>query len=155
MRCDSVDLHNTDRCGHEALENECRGCELRGGIVCGGLISLYVVTQAFLTKVNELFSALSQDHGIEPTLASALYLHGGSASVGGHLEEAKLVINDSMPLAPNKTTRGAFLGACRSSVNVELGVLAASELLKLECKDSSACSHASVQHLHRDRQVGG
>lgn len=66
-----------------------------------------------------------------------IYLHGGSAWAGGNLEEAKLVI-DTVPLVPNEATWGALLGVCRSDVNVEFGKFAASELLKLECIDSSA-----------------
>jgi len=44
----------------------------------------------------------------------------------------------NMPVEPNGSTWGALLGACRTYGNVELGKLAANELLKLEPKDASA-----------------
>jgi pentatricopeptide repeat protein len=49
----------------------------------------------------------------------------------GNLEEAKLFI-DNMPVEAGAATWGALLGACRSHGNVELGELAAKEVLKLE-----------------------
>ena len=85
---------------------------------------------------RRLFLAMTQDYGIERTveLCTCMVDVLGRA---GHLEEAKLLIGN-MPVEADGATWGALLGACRTYGNVELGKLAANELLKLEPKDASA-----------------
>ena len=85
---------------------------------------------------RRLFLAMTQDYGIEPDV---LHCNCMVDLLGraGHLEEAKLFI-DNMPVEPDGATWGALLGACRTYGNVEMGELAAKELLKLEPKDASA-----------------
>jgi pentatricopeptide repeat protein len=83
-----------------------------------------------------LYSAMKQDYGIEPHIKHFTCMVDllGRA---GHLEEAKRFISD-MPLEPNAVTWKALLGACRTYGEVELGEVAAKELLKLDPNDSSA-----------------
>ena len=85
---------------------------------------------------RRLFLAMTEDYGIERTveLCTCMVDVLGRA---GHLEEAKLLIGN-MPVEADGATWGALLGACRTYGNVELGKLAANELLKLEPKDASA-----------------
>ena len=85
---------------------------------------------------RRLFLAMTQDYGIERTveLCTCMVDVLGRA---GHLEEAKLLIGN-MPVEADGATWGALLGACRTYGNVDLGKLAANELLKLEPKDASA-----------------
>ncbi|CAM6127608.1 unnamed protein product [Calypogeia fissa] len=84
---------------------------------------------------RKLFSAMTHDYCIEPTVKHCNCMVDllGRA---GHLEEAKLFIRD-MPVAPNGVTWKAFLGACRTYANVELGELSAEELFKLEPNESA------------------
>ena len=125
-------------CGHEALE-------VFRSMIADGVkpneISFVAVLSAcshsgLVDEGRRLFLAMTQDYGIEPTvvLCNCMVDVVGRA---GHLEEAKLFI-DKMPVEPNEATWGALLGACRTYGNVDLGKLAANELLKLEPKDASA-----------------
>ena len=124
-------------CGHEALE-------VFRSMIADGVkpneISFVAVLSAcshsgLVDEGRRLFLAMTQDYGIEPTvvLCNCMVDVVGRA---GHLEEAKLFI-DKMPVEPNEATWGALLGACRTYGNVDLGKLAANELLKLEPKDAS------------------
>jgi len=87
---------------------------------------------------RQLFLVMAQDYGIEPDVVhySCLVNLLGRA---GHLEEAKLFIGN-MPLEPDEATWGALLGACRTYGNVELGELAAKELMKLKPLEASTYS---------------
>ena len=125
-------------CGHEALE-------VFRSMIADGVkpneISFVAVLSAcshsgLVDEGRRLFLAMTQDYGIEPTvvLCNCMVDVVGRA---GHLEEAKLFI-DKMPVEPNEATWGALLGACRTYGNVDLGKLAANELLKLEPMDASA-----------------
>jgi hypothetical protein len=79
---------------------------------------------------------MMQNYGIEPEnehYTCMVDLLGRA----GHLEEAKIFIND-MPVEPNGVTWTALLGACRTYGNVELGELAANKLFKLEPSKASA-----------------
>ncbi|CAM6128519.1 unnamed protein product [Calypogeia fissa] len=89
-----------------------------------------------LDEGRRLFSAMTQDYGIEPTVVHYTCMVDllGRA---GHLEEANLFISN-MAVEPNGVTWKALLGACRTYGNVELGELAAEELLRLEPNDSAA-----------------
>ncbi|KAG0565624.1 hypothetical protein M758_7G001800 [Ceratodon purpureus] len=80
------------------------------------------------------FLSMTQDYGIEPTMEHYTCMVDllGRA---GHLDEAKhFVLN--MPVEPSLVPWGAFLSACRSYGNLEMGVLAAKECLKLDPKDA-------------------
>ncbi|CAM6098120.1 unnamed protein product [Calypogeia fissa] len=92
--------------------------------------------QAFWMKVVDSFYLCMQDYGIEPSIVHYTCIVDliGRA---GHLEEAQRFISD-LPVEPNRIAWGALLGACRTYGNVELGELAANELLKLEPNDASA-----------------
>jgi pentatricopeptide repeat protein len=84
---------------------------------------------------RQLFLAISHDYGISPSVVhwSCMVDILGRA---GHLGEARLLI-DSMPVEPGLTAWGALVGACRTYGNVELGELAAKELVKLEPENAS------------------
>ena len=77
----------------------------------------------------QLFCAM-KDYGVEPTVVHYTCMVDllGRA---GLLEETKRFIS-SMPVEADAGTWGALLGSCRSYGNVELGELAAKEVLKLE-----------------------
>ena len=77
----------------------------------------------------QLFCAM-KDYGVEPTVVHYTCMVDllGRA---GLLEETKRFIS-SMPVEADAGTWGALLGACRTYGNVELGELAAKEVLKLE-----------------------
>ena len=78
---------------------------------------------------RQLFCAM-KDYGVEPTVVHytcVVDLLGRA----GLLEETKRFIS-SMPVEANVGTWGALLGACRTYGNVELGELAAKEVMKLE-----------------------
>ena len=125
-------------CGHEALE-------VFRSMIADGVkpneISFVAVLSAcshsgLVDEGRRLFLAMTEDYGIERTveLCTCMVDVLGRA---GHLEEAKLLIGN-MPVEADGATWGALLGACRTYGNVELGKLAANELLKLEPKDASA-----------------
>ncbi|CAM6124224.1 unnamed protein product [Calypogeia fissa] len=94
------------------------------------------VHAGLLDDGRRLFSAMTQDYGIEPDIMhyNCMVDLLGRA---GKLEEAKLFVR-KMPVEPNAVTWGIFLGACRTYGNVELGELAANEFLKLEPNVASA-----------------
>ena len=76
-----------------------------------------------------------KDYGVEPTVVHYTCMVDllGRA---GLLEETKSFIS-SMPVEADAGTWGALLGACRTYGNVELGELAAKEVMKLEPADAS------------------
>ena len=76
-----------------------------------------------------------KDYGVEPTVVHYTCMVDllGRA---GLLEETKRFIS-SMPVEADAGTWGALLGACRTYGNVELGELAAREVMKLEPADAS------------------
>ena len=125
-------------CGHEALQ-------VFRSMIADGVkpdeISFVAVLSAcshsgLVDEGRRLFLAMTQDYGIERTveLCTCMVDVLGRAR---HLEEAKLLIGN-MPVEADGATWGALRGACRTYGNVELGKLAANELLKLEPKDASA-----------------
>ncbi|CAM6129433.1 unnamed protein product [Calypogeia fissa] len=125
-------------CGHEALE---LFTKMNAYGVKPNETSFVAVLSAcchagLLDDGRSLFLAMKQEYGIQPTIVHYTCMVDllGRA---GHLDEAKLFIRD-MPVEPDVVTWGAFLGACRTYGNVELGELAAQELLKLEPNDASA-----------------
>ena len=78
---------------------------------------------------RQIFCAMN-DYGVEPTVVHYTCMVDllGRA---GLLEEMKRFIS-SMPVEADAGTWGALLGACRTYGNVELGELAAKEVMKLE-----------------------
>ena len=83
---------------------------------------------------RETFCAM-KDYGVELTVVHytcMVDLFGRA----GLLEETKRFIS-SMPVEADAGTWGALLGACRTYGNVELGELAAKEVMKLEPADAS------------------
>ena len=82
---------------------------------------------------RQIFCAM-KDYGVEPTVVhySCMVDLLGRA---GLLEETKRFIS-SMAVEANAGTWGALLGACRTYGNVELGELAAKEVIKLEPADA-------------------
>ena len=82
---------------------------------------------------RQIFGAMKDD-GVEPTVVHYTCMVDllGRA---GLLEETKRFIS-SMPVEANAGTWGALLGACRTYGNVELGELAAKEVMKLEPADA-------------------
>ena len=83
----------------------------------------------FVDEGRQIFCAM-KDYGVEPTVIhySCMVDLLGRA---GLLEETKRFIS-SMPVEADASTWGALLGACKTYGNVELGELAAKEVLKLE-----------------------
>ena len=83
---------------------------------------------------RQIFCAM-KDYGVEPTVVHYSCM-ADLLGRAGLLEETKRLIS-SMPVEADAGTWGAFLGACRTDGNVELGELAAKEVLKLEPADAS------------------
>ena len=83
---------------------------------------------------RQIFCAM-KDYGVEPTVVHFTCMVDllGRA---GLLEETKRFIS-SMPMEADAGTWGALLGACRTYGDVELGELAAKEVMKLEPADAS------------------
>lgn len=81
------------------------------------------------------FVSMTQDYGIEPTVVhyNCMVDIFGRA---GLLAEAKYFILN-MPMEPDVGTWGALLGACGRYCNLEMGVFAAKERLKLEPMNAS------------------
>ncbi|CAN6484593.1 unnamed protein product [Victoria cruziana] len=80
--------------------------------------------------------SMEKDYGIKPSIphfACMVDVLGRS----GRLEEAVKFI-DSMPIKPDVLVWGTVLGACRLHENVELGKLAANQVLELVPSDSGA-----------------
>ncbi|KAG0562950.1 hypothetical protein KC19_9G185500 [Ceratodon purpureus] len=124
-------------CGHEALElfRQMSAEEVEPD-ERSFLAVLVACSHAGLVEEGRcLFLAMTQDHGIKPTIVHYTCMVDllGRA---GYLEEAEHFIQ-SMPLEPNARTWGALLGACRTHGDVELAEHAARELLKLDPKDAS------------------
>ena len=83
---------------------------------------------------RQIFCAM-KDYDVEPTVVHYTCMVDllGRA---GLLEETKRFMS-SMPVEADAGTWGALLGACRTYGNVELGELAAKEVMKLEPADTS------------------
>ncbi|KAK9267910.1 hypothetical protein L1049_010347 [Liquidambar formosana] len=124
--------------GEEALElfKNMMADRARGGEVKPNEVTFIAVFAACSHSgmVNEglnLFHRMKDDHGIEPTpdlYACIVDLLGRA----GQLEEAYQLIN-TMPLEFDKVGAwSSMLGACRIHQNVELGEIAAKNLLQLE-----------------------
>ena len=92
---------------------------------------------------RQIFCAM-KDYGVEPTVVhySCMVDLLGRA---GLLEETKRFIS-SMPVEADAGTWGALLGACRTYGNVELGELAAKEVLRLEPAD--ACPYVLLSNIY-------
>ncbi|KAG0454814.1 hypothetical protein HPP92_024106 [Vanilla planifolia] len=90
--------------------------------------------------VNEgqhLFSSMTQDYGIEPSMehyTCMVRLFGRS----GLFDEAMKLIRD-MPLQPCATVWRALLGACLVHKNIDLGKVCAEKVLEMEPQDELAC----------------
>ncbi|CAM6128797.1 unnamed protein product [Calypogeia fissa] len=125
-------------CGHEALElfRQMNAHDVKPNGTSFVAVLSACCHAGLLDDGRRLFLAMKQDYGIEPDIVHYTCMVDllGRA---GLLEEAKLFIRD-MPVEPNVVTWGALLGACRTYGNVELGELAAEELLKLDPNDTSA-----------------
>ncbi|CAM6124798.1 unnamed protein product [Calypogeia fissa] len=133
-------------CGHEALElfrkmnadlvkpDEYLFAAVLSACCHGGLVD----------DGRRLFSAMLQDYGVNPTVVHYTCMVDllGRA---GHLEEAKLFIDD-MPVEPDVVTWTALLGACKTYGNVELAELAAKEVFKLE--PSKASTYVLLSHIY-------
>ncbi|CAM6086768.1 unnamed protein product [Calypogeia fissa] len=124
--------------GHEALDlfREMIACGVKPDGTSFVAVFSACCHAGLFYEGRRLFLAMKQNYGIEPDIVHytcMVDLIGRS----GNLEEAKLFIGD-MPVEPDAVTWGAFLGACRTYGHVELGELAAKELLKLKPDDSSA-----------------
>ncbi|BAT74041.1 hypothetical protein VIGAN_01162700 [Vigna angularis var. angularis] len=81
------------------------------------------------------FKSMVTDYGIEPRIehfASLVDILGRQ----GQLKEAMDLIN-TMPFKPDKAVWGALLSACRVHNNVELAIVAADALIKLEPESSA------------------
>ena len=78
---------------------------------------------------RQIFCAM-KDYGVEPTVVHYSCM-ADLLGRAGLLEETKRFIS-SMSVEADAGTWGALLGACRTYGNVELGELAAKEVLKLE-----------------------
>ncbi|XP_042491024.1 pentatricopeptide repeat-containing protein At2g40720 [Macadamia integrifolia] len=84
----------------------------------------------FIEKGLNIFQSMTRDYGIEPRMehyANMTDLWGRA----GHLTEAYSFIQ-SMPIVPDKSVWLCLLYACRAHHNIELGELAAHNLLNLD-----------------------
>ena len=117
--------------GHDALE-------LFRKMKADGLVPDAYTFVALLSACNhaglvdegrQIFCAI-KDYGVEPAVVHYTCMVDllGRA---GLLKDTKRFIS-SMPVEPDAGTWGALLGACRTYGNVELGELAAKEVIKLE-----------------------
>lgn len=124
--------------GEEALElfksmvtERARGSEVKPNEVTFIAIFAACSHSGLLNEGRNLFHKMKDDYGIEPTAdhyACAVDLLGRA----GQLEEAYQLIN-TMPTKFDKVGAwSSLLGACRLHQNVELGELAASNILQLE-----------------------
>lgn len=89
-----------------------------------------------VNEANTFLNSMFELHGVVPCLehyASMVDLLGRV----GLVKEAKLII-DQMPVNPDAQVWQSFLSACNSSNNLELGEVAAMELLKLQPQNDSA-----------------
>ncbi|CAM6091803.1 unnamed protein product [Calypogeia fissa] len=124
-------------CGHGALElfrkMNADGVKPNGTSFVAVLSSC--CHAGLLDDGRRLFSAMTQDYGIDPEIVhyNCMVDLLGRA---GLLEEAKLFIYD-MPTEADVITWKALLGACRTYGNVELGEFAAQELLKMAPNDAA------------------
>lgn len=83
-----------------------------------------------IKKGKELFESMATNFGVSPKLEH----YGCMVDLlgrAGKLQEAYALIQ-TMPMRPDSVIWGALLGACSFHVNVELGVIAAESLFKLE-----------------------
>ncbi|KAJ4871520.1 Pentatricopeptide repeat-containing protein [Raphanus sativus] len=84
----------------------------------------------FVQEGKNIFEIMKQDYGIEPKIehyANMVDLLGRA----GHLEEAYSFIK-AMPIEPDSSTWLCLLSASRTHHNVELGILSAEKLLRME-----------------------
>ncbi|KAJ4906691.1 Pentatricopeptide repeat-containing protein [Raphanus sativus] len=84
----------------------------------------------FVQEGKNIFEIMKQDYGIEPKMehyANMVDLLGRA----GHLEEAYSFIK-AMPIEPDSSTWLCLLSASRTHHNVELGILSAEKLLRME-----------------------
>ena len=105
---------------------------------------LSACSHAGLVDEGRQFFCAMKDYGVEPTVVHYTCMVDllGRA---GLLEETKRFIS-SMPVEANAGTWGALLGACRTYGNVELGELAAKEVMKLE--PAAASPYVLVSNIY-------
>ncbi|KZV23071.1 pentatricopeptide repeat-containing protein chloroplastic [Dorcoceras hygrometricum] len=89
-----------------------------------------------IDEAQQLFNRMSKEYGLEPNAdhyACAVDLLGRA----GRLDEAYQIINSIPPVVDKIGAWSSLLGACRVHQNVELGEIAALNLLQLEPKVDS------------------
>ncbi|KAL1219484.1 Pentatricopeptide repeat-containing protein [Cardamine amara subsp. amara] len=100
----------------------------------------------FVQEGTNIFEIMKQDYGIEPKVehyANMVDLLGRA----GHLEEAYSFIK-AMPIEPNSSIWLCLLSASRTHHNVELGILSAENLLRMEPERGS--NYVQLIHLYME-----
>ncbi|KAK0591579.1 hypothetical protein LWI29_004375 [Acer saccharum] len=98
---------------------------------------------------QNLFQSMKTEYGIEPKMehyVSMVDLLGRA----GHLDEAYEFVR-SMPVEPDRSIWLSLLCACRAHRNVELGELAAQNLLKLE--PSTGSNYVHLLNLYGEAEL--
>ncbi|XP_010253060.1 PREDICTED: pentatricopeptide repeat-containing protein At2g40720 [Nelumbo nucifera] len=96
-----------------------------------------------------LFQSMKRDYAIEPRMehyVNMVDLWGRA----GHLTEAYGFIQ-SMPIEPDMSVWLCLLSACRAHGNIELGEIAASNLLKME--PSRGSNYTQLLNLYREAEL--
>ncbi|KAJ0972682.1 hypothetical protein J5N97_020641 [Dioscorea zingiberensis] len=124
--------------GHKALEifkeMEAHDLEMDGVTFLGVIVAC--MHAGLVEEGQKYFDSMIRDHRINPTMehyACLVDLY----SRAGKLEDALNFIK-GMPFPAGPTIWRTLLGACRVHKNVELGKLAAEQLMSLEPQDSAA-----------------
>ncbi|KAL1192439.1 Pentatricopeptide repeat-containing protein [Cardamine amara subsp. amara] len=100
----------------------------------------------FVQEGKNIFEIMKQDYGIEPKVehyANMVDLLGRA----GHLEEAYSFIK-AMPIEPISSIWLCLLSASRTHHNVELGILSAENLLRMEPERGS--NYVQLIHLYME-----
>lgn len=90
------------------------------------------------------FTAMSQEHGISPTVKHYNCI-ADLLGKAGRLDEAEKLIH-SMPFHPTAVSWTSLMGACKNQDDMDRGVHAAEHLLKVESED--AASYVMLSNIY-------
>ncbi|XP_027344827.1 putative pentatricopeptide repeat-containing protein At3g15930 [Abrus precatorius] len=110
-------------------------------------------------KGRKFFTSMTIQHGIKPNVTHYGCMVDLLGRAGRLKEALEVIVN--MPVKPNSIVWGSLLGACRVHKNVELGEMAAKQILELEpengsvyvllCNIYAACKR--WENLHQVRKM--
>ncbi|KAI3875723.1 hypothetical protein MKW92_030945 [Papaver armeniacum] len=128
--------------------------EMKGlGVVPDDITFLVLISSCshlgLIDEGQRLFESMKRDYGIEPKMEH--YVNMVSLlGRGGRLNEAYQFIQ-TMPIEPEYGVWLSLLCACRTHCNIELGELAANELLKLDPDRGS--NYVQLLNLYGDGEL--